>query len=227
MAQQADVADGDQQRTRVSDLARELRIPSWQLLEELNKIGIFAVDDSIHLKSYVVARVRERRGQTSTAPGASSTDELRATSGSRGSAERESTERSAYRRRSEGAGHQQHGATRHDPRSTSKPSPGEIWWARIGFVDEQGIEQSKVRPCIVVRLHATGVDVVQSTSKFRYGHPDYEPLPTYDWDLDGPTECSWIYLGKTIFVQDSNFARRAREFCGNSLWGKIRERFPA
>lgn len=215
--------DGGQRR-RLRDVARELRIPSQQLLEELDKAGIFVADDNAYLKSHVVAKLCAALGKTALHH-ESLDDEFRTSSGT-GAPNKESTERSSQRRPTATAGRHMPGARGRNSRTASRPSPGEIWWARISFVDDDGRERSNVRPCIVVRLRASGAEVVQSTSNCRPGHPDYLPLPTYDWDLGGSTECSWIDLGKTRFVADSNFARRAKEFCGTWLWDKIRERFP-
>jgi len=210
---------------RLVDLARELEIPSWQLLKKLDEMSIFPVsEDTARLRADVVERIREAYGRPSAKPKTSSTKaHPRTADDDQGSVNGAFSERVSPQRDAEDASTQKQDTDASQYKSAGRPSPGEIWWAWVRFTDGTG---GKQRPCVVVRLYATGADVVRSTSRFRYGHPDYEPLPTYDWDLDGTTECSQIDLRQTIFLHDSEFIRRAKEFCGNWLWGKIRARFP-
>ncbi|WP_328854669.1 type II toxin-antitoxin system PemK/MazF family toxin [Microbispora hainanensis] len=61
------------------------------------------------------------------------------------------------------------------------PRPGEIWWADVPYEDGPG---HKVRPCVVLRTHRGGAEVLKITSQDRSDRSDHVEIPTRTWDPD-------------------------------------------
>jgi len=86
-----------------------------------------------------------------------------------------------------------------------RPRPREIWWADVPFADGS---DSKVRPCLVVRVHPRYVDVLRITSKDRSGRLDHVSIPTAAWDRRA-TQDSFLDLSRVVRLGDRAFVRRA------------------
>ncbi|MFI6908305.1 type II toxin-antitoxin system PemK/MazF family toxin [Nonomuraea sp. NPDC050394] len=99
----------------------------------------------------------------------------------------------------------------------SRPAPGQIWWAAVPFADGSG---SKVRPCLVVRTHGAGVEVLKITSQDKSHRHDCVPIPTRPWDKRARKD-SWIDLSGTHFLHDQAFHRIAGP-CDTASWQGVR-----
>ncbi|MFE0592052.1 type II toxin-antitoxin system PemK/MazF family toxin [Micromonospora echinospora] len=86
-----------------------------------------------------------------------------------------------------------------------RPRPGEIWWAEVPYVEGTG---SKVRPCLVLRVHPRFVDVLKITSRARSWRTDHVVIPTASWDQRA-THDSHLDLSRVFRVSDGAFVRRA------------------
>ncbi|WP_279340702.1 type II toxin-antitoxin system PemK/MazF family toxin, partial [Sphaerisporangium perillae] len=100
------------------------------------------------------------------------------------------------------------------PSWDSKPAPGQIWWADVPYSDGTG---SKVRPCLVLRTHARGAEVLKITSQDKSGRSEYLPIPTAEWDPHA-TKDSWLDVSETHFIGDRAFRRRAAAACDARTW---------
>jgi hypothetical protein len=87
----------------------------------------------------------------------------------------------------------------------SRPRPGDIWWADVPFEDGPG---SKVRPCLVLRTHRRGAEVLKITSQDRSERRDHIEIPTTAWDKRA-THNSYLDLSDPYLIRDSAFQRRA------------------
>ncbi len=99
----------------------------------------------------------------------------------------------------------------------SRPQPGEIWWADVPYEDGEG---SKIRPCLVLRTYARGVDVLKITSQDKSGRPEYVLLPTSAWDARAAHD-SWLDLSGYIAVRPRAFRRKAGT-CDPDVWWTVR-----
>jgi Translation initiation factor IF-2, N-terminal region len=191
-------------KMRIDDLARELEIPSWQLLGKLEELGFFAVSDSTNLAASIVERVREAYGKPMPRPRPSEQAGQRYMGdpgqGSANSSPSEETPTPPQRRQRHI--HPERNSHTRQRDSQRRPSPGEIWWAWVPYHDGSG---GKNRPCVVVRTCEDGADVVETRSKYREGRV---PLLTDFWDPSDERLCSWINLERTvrILTQRSNVA---------------------
>ncbi|GIH93527.1 type II toxin-antitoxin system PemK/MazF family toxin [Planobispora siamensis] len=107
-----------------------------------------------------------------------------------------------------------------DPSWYSRPSPGQIWWAAVPFADGSG---SKVRPCLVVRTHAHGVEVLKITSQDKSHRYDCMQIPTARWDRRARKD-SWLDLSRTHFLSDDAFNRLAARDCDGGTWSEVTRR---
>lgn len=95
----------------------------------------------------------------------------------------------------------------------SRPAPGQIWWAAVPFDDGSG---SKVRPCLVVRSHGHGAEVLKITSQDKSHRHDCVPIPTAHWDRRARKD-SWLDLSRTHFLHHQAFQRIAGR-CDTASW---------
>ncbi len=79
---------------------------------------------------------------------------------------------------------------------------------------------SKVRPCLVVRTHPSGVEVLKITSQDKSDRSDHLSIPTAGWDPHA-TKDSWLDLSETHFVPDHDFERRAASTCDSRTWKRV------
>jgi hypothetical protein len=101
---------------------------------------------------------------------------------------------------------------------TTKPKPGEIWWADVPYEDGTG---SKVRPCLVLRVRRGGVDVLKITSQDKSGRHDHVQIPTKSWDPKAEHD-SFLDLSDPIRVATASFQDRAG-VCDPVLWRRVRQ----
>lgn len=99
----------------------------------------------------------------------------------------------------------------------SGPAPGEIWWADVPYTDGTG---SKVRPCLVVRTHPRGAEVLKITSQDKSDRDDHLPIPTAGWDRNA-TKDSWLDVSEPHFVGDGDFRDRAAASCDARVWKRV------
>lgn len=100
------------------------------------------------------------------------------------------------------------------PRRPGMPTPGEIWWATVPYRDGTG---QKRRPCLVLRTHATSVDVLSITSQDKsHRHDHVEVHRTTSWDPKA-TRNSYVDLARTINLPDTAFEARAGT-CSTRTW---------
>lgn len=106
-----------------------------------------------------------------------------------------------------------------DPAWNSRPRPGQIWWAPVPFSDGPG---SKVRPCLVVRTHRQGVEVLKITSQDKSHQRSCISIPTARWDPRARKD-SWLDLEDTYFLHDNAF-RRCAGVCDKRTWSTVTHR---
>ncbi|WP_157546157.1 type II toxin-antitoxin system PemK/MazF family toxin, partial [Microtetraspora fusca] len=94
--------------------------------------------------------------------------------------------------------------------------PGEIWWADVPFEDGPG---SKVRPCVVLRTHRGGAEVLKITSQDQRRRSDHIEIPTRTWDPDADHN-SFLDLSDPIRVTTSAFQDRAGEL-DRAIWRHV------
>jgi LPXTG-motif cell wall-anchored protein len=99
----------------------------------------------------------------------------------------------------------------------SRPQPGDIWWANVPFEDGPG---SKVRPCLVLRTHRRGAEVLKITSQDRSERRDHIEIPTSAWDRRA-THNSYLDLSDPYLIRDKAFERRAGRVDA-STWRAVR-----
>jgi PemK-like, MazF-like toxin of type II toxin-antitoxin system len=93
----------------------------------------------------------------------------------------------------------------HQPDSSwdDRPRPGEIWIADVPFQDRRG---SKVRPCLVIRVHPSYVDVLKITSQDKSSRADHVEIETRSWDPEA-THNSFLDTSAPIRVGDMSLER--------------------
>lgn len=106
-----------------------------------------------------------------------------------------------------------------DPTWQSRPHPGDIWWADVPFSDGTG---GKVRPCLVIRTHLRGVEVLKITSQDKSHRTSCVTIPTAHWDRRARKD-SWLDLGASYFINDHDFRRHAGT-CDDWTWSLVRRR---
>ncbi|WP_436758224.1 type II toxin-antitoxin system PemK/MazF family toxin [Streptosporangium sp. V21-05] len=106
-----------------------------------------------------------------------------------------------------------------DPAWQSRPRPGDIWWAGVPFADGSG---GKVRPCLVIRTHPAGVEVLKITSQDKSHRMNCVSIPTAHWDRRARKD-SWLDLDAPYFIDDHDFRRRAGT-CDDGTWSLVRRR---
>ncbi|GAA2997648.1 type II toxin-antitoxin system PemK/MazF family toxin [Streptosporangium longisporum] len=104
------------------------------------------------------------------------------------------------------------------PDWNSRPRPGDIWWAGVPFADGSG---GKVRPCLVIRTHANGVEVLKITSQDKSHRMNCVSIPTAHWDRRAQKD-SWLDLDAPYLVNDHDFRRRAGA-CDDRTWSLVRK----
>ncbi|WP_214412707.1 type II toxin-antitoxin system PemK/MazF family toxin [Sphaerisporangium fuscum] len=103
------------------------------------------------------------------------------------------------------------------PAWESRPAPGQIWWADVPYSDGSG---SKVRPCLVVRTHPRGAEVLKITSQDKSQRDDHFPIPTRSWDRDAVKD-SWLDVSEPHFVADRGFRNLAAKACDARTWQRV------
>jgi hypothetical protein len=101
-----------------------------------------------------------------------------------------------------------------------RPAPGQIWWTEVPFSDGTG---SKVRPCLVVRTHASLVEVLKITSQDKSNRWDHVAIPTANWDRHAWKD-SWVDLSRTYFLADHAFRKPASDTCDAWVWDQVTRR---
>jgi hypothetical protein len=101
----------------------------------------------------------------------------------------------------------------------SRLHPGQICWASLQFADRSGY---KVRPCLVVRTHAQGVEVLKITSQDKSHRYDCIQIPTAGWDRRARKD-SWLDLSETYFIWDEAIKRTAGS-CDATTWRHVTQR---
>ncbi|MEU0886174.1 cold shock domain-containing protein [Lentzea sp. NPDC005914] len=79
----------------LTDLARELQVPTWKLLDKLEELGFFARDEHVKIKDHVARRVRDAYGIPPGEPRKASEDDTTRSTESTHSARQERTEHTA------------------------------------------------------------------------------------------------------------------------------------
>ncbi|WP_246147801.1 type II toxin-antitoxin system PemK/MazF family toxin [Nonomuraea turkmeniaca] len=95
--------------------------------------------------------------------------------------------------------------------------PGQIWWADVPY---RGGEGSKERPCLVVRTHQDGIEVLQITSKAKPHLPFRMQIPTKSWDPKARTDSTLDFSGTPRFV-DNHRVRRLLGSCDARVWNVV------
>ncbi|TQS17581.1 type II toxin-antitoxin system PemK/MazF family toxin [Microbispora hainanensis] len=80
-----------------------------------------------------------------------------------------------------------------------------MWWADVPYEDGPG---HKVRPCVVLRTHRGGAEVLKITSQDRSDRSDHVEIPTRTWDPDADHN-SFLDLTGPVRVPVSDFQDRA------------------
>ncbi|MGI5486830.1 type II toxin-antitoxin system PemK/MazF family toxin [Microtetraspora malaysiensis] len=106
--------------------------------------------------------------------------------------------------------------TPHGADAGAAQRPGEIWWADVPFEDGPG---SKVRPCVVLRTHRGGAEVLKITSQDQRHRSDHIEIPTRTWDPDADHN-SFLDLSDPIRVTTSAFQDRAGEL-DRAIWRHV------
>jgi hypothetical protein len=101
----------------------------------------------------------------------------------------------------------------------SRPHPGQICWASLQFADRSGW---KVRPCLVIRTHEQGVEVLKITSQDKSHRYDCVQIPTASWDKRARKD-SWLDLGESYFIWDQAIQRVAGS-CDAATWHLVTRR---
>ncbi len=78
---------------------------------------------------------------------------------------------------------------------------------------------SKVRPCVVLRTHRGGAEVLKITSQDQRHRSDHIEIPTRTWDHDADHN-SFLDLSDPIRVTTSAFQDRAGEL-DRSVWRHV------
>lgn len=91
-----------------------------------------------------------------------------------------------------------------EPAWDTAPEPGEIWIADVPFPDHSG---SKVRPCLIVRVERSAVDVLKITSQEKSDRYDHIEIETSSWDPKA-THNSFLDVSGTIRVRGVFLERR-------------------
>ncbi|WP_285702836.1 type II toxin-antitoxin system PemK/MazF family toxin [Microtetraspora sp. NBRC 16547] len=94
--------------------------------------------------------------------------------------------------------------------------PGEIWWADVPFEDGPG---SKIRPCVVLRTHRDGADVLKITSQDQRHRSDHIEIPTRTWDHNADHN-SFLDLSDPIRVATAAFQDRAGDL-DPAIWRHV------
>lgn len=97
------------------------------------------------------------------------------------------------------------------------PAPGDIWWADVPFEDGTG---SKVRPCLVLRVHTKYAEVLKITSQDQSRRRDHVEIPTRHWDPRAKRN-SHLDLTDPIRVARRSFADKAGRL-DPATWRKVR-----
>ncbi|MFG1861422.1 type II toxin-antitoxin system PemK/MazF family toxin [Microbispora bryophytorum] len=98
----------------------------------------------------------------------------------------------------------------------SGPQPGEIWWADVPYEDGPG---HKVRPCVVLRTHRDGAEVLKITSQDRSDRSDHLEIPTRTWDPDADHN-SFLDLTGPVRVPVADFQDRAGQLDAR-VWRQV------
>jgi PemK-like, MazF-like toxin of type II toxin-antitoxin system len=104
----------------------------------------------------------------------------------------------------------------------SRPRPQEIWFADVPFQDGTG---AKVRPCLVLRVHRSSVDVLKITSQDKRNRWDHLEIETSSWDPKA-THNSFVDFSSALTVTDHDFVRRAGTV-DDPTWRQITRRHAA
>ncbi|GAB2821859.1 hypothetical protein GCM10022221_19930 [Actinocorallia aurea] len=105
-----------------------------------------------------------------------------------------------------------------------RPRPGDVWWADIPFEDSQ---ESKDRPCLVLKVTGPRVTALKITSKDRSGRDDCVRIPK--GVIDDPTGAgreSWLELNEQRTFDIARMRRRAGSVPGK-VWERVRHAHPA
>ncbi|MFG6194812.1 hypothetical protein [Nonomuraea sp. JJY05] len=101
----------------------------------------------------------------------------------------------------------------------SRLHPGQICWASLHFADRSGW---KIRPCLVIRTHEKGVEVLKITSQDKSHRHDCIQIPTASWDKRARKD-SWLDLGESYFIWDQAIQRVAGS-CDAATWHHVTRR---
>jgi hypothetical protein len=111
-------------------------------------------------------------------------------------------------------------ATPPDPSWLRRPQPGEIWWAHVHY--DNGNE-SKHRPCLVIRTHAYHMEVLKITSQDKSHRWDHIEMPqTRAWDKRAKRN-SYMDLSTPYQLYDSAFTHKAG-VVDQWTWNEVCER---
>ncbi|NUT04055.1 MAG: hypothetical protein HOV76_11295 [Hamadaea sp.] len=104
-----------------------------------------------------------------------------------------------------------------------RPRPGDVWWAWIAYADGTG---GKRRPCLIMRTHATSVEVLKITSQDKSHRRDHvEVLDTHVWDPRARYN-SYLDVSHTVWITDTALDHRAGPVHPWTLWqARRRHRF--
>lgn len=102
-----------------------------------------------------------------------------------------------------------------------RPSPGQVWWATMPFSDGSGF---KKRPCLVVRTHPRGVDVLKITSQDKSHIRDCIPISNETWYKHVRQSGSWLDLSLTYHLDDHAFHELLATRCDSTAWSRVRQR---
>lgn len=121
----------------------------------------------------------------------------------------------------------QRGPVQLAPRRNWPPQPvrGQIWSARVPFENgsyEEGVEDSKDRPCVVIRTFTRHAYVLKITSVDQGNRPGCLMMPSgwHPWS----EKASWIKLKPLFKVPFSDFRQYIRD-CPDGVWPDLADRY--
>ncbi|MFL1902696.1 type II toxin-antitoxin system PemK/MazF family toxin [Streptomyces tauricus] len=102
-------------------------------------------------------------------------------------------------------------------RRSSRPQPGEIWWANVPFEDGPG---AKDRPCLVLSVRGRKAVVAKITTKYHDGRGGVIALPAGSVG-DARGRASFLETDEVRGVPVREFRRRVGEVDAG-VWAQVR-----
>ncbi|WP_051110491.1 DUF4190 domain-containing protein [Longispora albida] len=100
------------------------------------------------------------------------------------------------------------------------PAAGEIWWADVPFRE---VDDSKVRPCLVLRVHGGRIEVLKITSQDKRGRHDHLEIPTRHWNRSADHN-SFLDMSSPFRLRPRQFRNQAGRV-DDRTWRQVRNAF--